>query len=362
MDDDTVIRVYNPSDENGIVELLQMSFPFWKKIKSPLNYWRWKYLENPKAPIIFIAETDGKIVGVDHFTRLKAKIGESTQEIYYGDDAATHPDYRGRGIYNKINRLLEEERKRNEIKIAFSFTTSQTVVNRGLEKGRLPFPHQLINMLNVNDIDLYLKTSKVKNLTLYSLGFKILKTGNTIVNQFKEKQRNTNFEIIQVSKFKENMWEFWKTIEQEYSLIFERSNEYLNWRYSDPTADEIKIREAVIKDEVIGYVVTELRNYADNIQKGYILDLLALPERLDAAGSLLENALSYFNSLGINGVEYQVIRGHPYQSLASKYNLVDTSLISKRYFSWQYKGAEKEYETIKAAPSNKIHFTLSDYL
>jgi hypothetical protein len=64
------IREYEPGDEHQIVELLELVFDGWPHFDLPctsLEYWRWKYLDNPNEkrtiPVITIGD---KVVYTNH--------------------------------------------------------------------------------------------------------------------------------------------------------------------------------------------------------------------------------------------------------------------------------------------------------
>jgi hypothetical protein len=115
-------------------------------------------------------------------------------------------------------------------------------------------------------------------------------------------------------------------------------------------------------DEILGYIVIEIRKNAGNFDMGYILDLLTLPGRLDVADVLMQNACSYFDESNVNAIQFKFILEKSMKNLTSKYGFIDISMMSKSAFLWQYKGAEKEFELIRNSPPEKLHFTFGDYL
>ena len=102
MDKEIEYCAYKPGDEKGIIDLLTMAFPFWEKLKSPLDYWKWKYVDPSMGSYIRVAKTEDKVVGVGHAVLLNVKIGGDILIGYMSGDVATHPDFRGRGYTQKL--------------------------------------------------------------------------------------------------------------------------------------------------------------------------------------------------------------------------------------------------------------------
>src|SRR4030043_199486 len=73
------VRPFQPGDEEGIVELLELVFDGWPRfglLCSPLEHWKWKYLNNPlwKNQII-VGVSDHRIISCVHYPSLRIKIG-----------------------------------------------------------------------------------------------------------------------------------------------------------------------------------------------------------------------------------------------------------------------------------------------
>jgi hypothetical protein len=357
------IRLYESGDEKEIVELLRLSFPDWTIKLSPIDYWKWKYLDCPLPSLVAVADYEGKIVGVDHYVRLNVKIGESIFGCYYGDDAATHPDYRGRGIYNGINLFKDNIMQQNGVKLGFAFTTSPTVIKENQKKGRLKFPHLLSSLLRVSDVARFFEGSSATDRLILGSGLNTFKALNRAENAFASKNMSVNkFEVFDVTHFDDSMRTFWNQVKDHFNLIIERSIEHLNWRYCDPRAGNIKVNQVVEDGEILGYIVTEIRKNDVNVDMGYVLDLLTLPGRLDVADALMQKACSYFDESNVNAIQYKFVQEKSIKTLASKYGFIDKSIISRSTFLWQYKGAEKEFDIIRNSSPEKLHFTYGDYL
>ena len=104
-------REAQPGDLPAIIELLRISLGDGSTEKS-LAFWEWKHLANPAGPSpVLVAEDAGRIVGVRAFMRWTWQSPSRTYRALRAVDTATHPDYRGRGIFKKLTLQLLEERK-----------------------------------------------------------------------------------------------------------------------------------------------------------------------------------------------------------------------------------------------------------
>jgi GNAT superfamily N-acetyltransferase len=106
------VRLARPDDEAGIIELLRLSLGEESTEKN-VAFWRWKHVENPFGPSpVLVAEKDGRLVGVRAFMQWEW-LGEGRSfRALRAVDTATHPDYRGRGIFKVLTlELLERCRE-----------------------------------------------------------------------------------------------------------------------------------------------------------------------------------------------------------------------------------------------------------
>jgi hypothetical protein len=89
------IRKYRPGDEEGIFELWSVSHPERHYQRGEwLKFWDWEYKEIPDGSDIWLADDNGKIVGLKCITFRKMKFGDEIIRGVHGLDTLTHPDYR----------------------------------------------------------------------------------------------------------------------------------------------------------------------------------------------------------------------------------------------------------------------------
>jgi N-acetylglutamate synthase-like GNAT family acetyltransferase len=96
------IRVATDQDIPAIVGLLKESLGESLLPKSE-KYWVWKHVENPFGVSPVLLATEGsQLIGVRAFMRWRWENKERSVEAVRAVDTATHPDFQGRGIFNKL--------------------------------------------------------------------------------------------------------------------------------------------------------------------------------------------------------------------------------------------------------------------
>jgi hypothetical protein len=216
-------------------------------------------------------------------------------------------------------------------------------------------------MVRVRDAGLHLRIKSPESSMINTYGFHLLKSVNKVSSAITPSPRHGgDFEVVETRSFDDRIDAFWEKVKEHYNFILEKSSRYLNWRYCDPRGGNYRVMQAVKDGEVLGFIVTELKN-TGSYAEGYVVDLLTLPERLDVADTLLRDACRYFDDLGVNAVHYLVVRGHPYQGLSSRAEFIDTTRTSNMHLFCDFNEAEREYEVLKSSPPSRVHFNIGDY-
>ncbi|GHA53375.1 GNAT family N-acetyltransferase [Pontibacter akesuensis] len=108
------IRVAIEEDIPAILELFELSLG--TEGGAPVaSFWRWKHIDNPfGASPVLLAFDEDKLIGLRAFMRWQWAYKEHVLPAFRAVDTATHPDYRGKGIFSKLTKALIEELKRTE--------------------------------------------------------------------------------------------------------------------------------------------------------------------------------------------------------------------------------------------------------
>jgi hypothetical protein len=340
------------------VELLKKTFPKWNNFDDPLGLWRWKYINTPQRTLIIVAVADNKIVGCYHSLVYNAKLGSEITSLGYSDDLAIDTDYRGLGIFPKL------EKSNGEIlatlaKYHFYSAVNPIIVKSWIKYHRAVFPFPVTRMIKTNDIDLQLQMRPMKNSLLVKLGYIFLKYLNMINSLFRTPIKHSDeFEITRISEFDEGIDSFWEKVKDDYSFILEKKHEYLNWRFSDNSrGNHIKF-QVMSGDEILGYAVI---GYKEGHIEGLIVDLLALKDRLDVADALLDHVCEFFDGTGIKTVFYQVVEGHPYQMLFKRKGFIDSRSRPNITFDYtEYWNKESEVPFLEHTAPSQVYFNYAE--
>lgn len=115
------IRDATPEDVPAIVGLLRLCLGE-AGVPRTEEFWRWKHESNPFGPSpVLLAEADGQLVGVRAFLRWRWRCGDRVVKAVRAVDTATHPDWRGRGIFRRLTLELVERMRQEGV--AFVFNT-----------------------------------------------------------------------------------------------------------------------------------------------------------------------------------------------------------------------------------------------
>lgn len=117
------LRSYRPGDEIAICDLFQQSYGR----QMPLEYWRWRYAENPHGAIWIELAWDGdRLVAHYAVSPTKLQIGNDIVYAALSMTTMTHPDYRGRSLFPKLAGRLYEKLKDAGFCAVFGFPNTQS--------------------------------------------------------------------------------------------------------------------------------------------------------------------------------------------------------------------------------------------
>ncbi len=359
MNKDFKIRLYESGDEKEIVELLRLAFPGWGS-KTPIDYWKWKYLDVPLKSIVVVATVEDKIVGAQHNILFNIKMISSIIPCSYGCDVATHPDYMGLGVYSNLSEFRYKIQREKNINFSYSQSRNPIILKKWETQNRVQFPHHISYMVRIKDINLHLKRRTVKNPIITRIGYSMKKTFNALKMIPSSRQDHLkDYTILEAKRFDHGDDVLWMKIRERYNFIPEKDSVNLNWRYGNAHAGNYIIKKAVKGDEILGFIVIEVRS-DDGYNEGFIVDLLALPDRLDVACALLEDACRFLDGLDVNVVYYMVVKGHPYYRLSGNFGYIDSGRTPN--VVCRFLDLEKEFEVLRSSSPDTIYFSYSNSL
>jgi len=358
---ETKVREYLPGDEESIVDLLIKVFGGWPHFNlncSPLEHWRWKYLDNPKKlNAVCVAEDKGLIVGCEHGLFIDVKIGDDLVLAQLSGDAAIDPRHQGEGLYSKINKFRNTLPPMRRMDYSFWVTTNKKMIEFSRRRNYPRFPRRVSLMIRVKDLDLHFRLHKSDFALFKRLGYLTLANIGKIRFDSRERVQG-DYAIKSIKKFGEGIDIFWASVQPYYSYIVARARDYLNWRYCDPRAGDNYIIQAEDDSGSLGYCVYKINRFNPNYHEGLIMDLITLPGRVDVAQGLLVSALDYLDDSGVNLVSCWGVEGQSNTGVLRGLGFVDSRApldLSHRWVSRQV-----DESKLLAAPPDKLHCQMGD--
>jgi hypothetical protein len=349
------VEPYKDGDETQIVSCIIDAFKVWPFFDiecDPIDHWRWKYLDNPDHENMLLhVKYDNKIVAVAQNLLSYVKIKDKKYLAAYGTDACVHPEYQGKGIYGimingYINKMLQEDK----IHFNYMVTVNPKVIKSKSQQAVTPyrFPYKINYMNRIEDLDFHVK--KHKNKYTWKLGKLIKKATSKPI-----RPPDSDKDLITLKRFDDKIMPFLDRINDYYDFIRIRTVDNLNWRYLDTRGGNYLVRALMEEGEISGYAVSRI-NRQEDYHVGYIVDLLADPDRIENAETLLLDAINYFKENKVNSVVYQIVENHPYEKLASKYGFSGGE--ANRHFFYNNMGYEGK--RLEGILPEKFYFSFGD--
>ncbi|MHA2239144.1 MAG: GNAT family N-acetyltransferase [Candidatus Hodarchaeales archaeon] len=355
---------YKQGDEKFIVDFLELIFEGWpnKDLDCiPIEHWNWKYLDNPTGLLnVNLAWKENELVGCDHVSYNRVKLGEKILISGIWADTAVHPDHRRKGISNTISDNTDSIFLQHNGKFAYWYTTNPIFIEQAKRQERVIFPHQIMNMMRIKDIKLHLRETNSKNRFVKEIGYNIISKLSLMKKKFKQNtsKKLEHTRIREINYFDGGINAFLHGIEDHFSFIVKRDQDYLNYRYNDSRAGKYKVRILENDIDILGYIVsgTKVKN---GYETGFIVDLLSKPFRIDVAEKLLGEALEQFDDEGINVVKSWVLQNHPYDQLFRNNGFLNV-MTSPPFIEFHIYSVENEWNIFSESRPENVHFSMGD--
>lgn len=357
-----VYRKYIPGEEESIVELLERGFGGWPAFDlrcSSVDHWSWKYVDVPLGEGFVITALSGSdVVGALHAYPVRIKVNNQIFFCTYAADNVVHPDYRERGISNRMYEEIIDLKNGSDVAFDY-FVTSTPYLIKSWSRRFYTFPFTISNLVWIGDIDLQLREMPVRHPSLVKLGFLTSKTINRYRKKKNKSPKDDGVAIEVAEEFGEWADVLWIDISRDYDFIVERSRRYLNWRYCDKRAGDIVVKQLKREDEVLGFSVYGINSQNPEYPVGYILDLIVPSGEESYAGLLIEDSIKYFKERGINLVNCLMPRGHVYTDILKEHGFLDSRVVLKLFLRLNQERTYLSDLIVQCSP-DRVHFTYGD--
>jgi hypothetical protein len=319
------------SDMQNVVELLQIVF------KHPFSYdwWNWKFKSNPagfwgEEGDMWVAESNGRLIGYYAIMPEKLKFGSETITVAQSVDTATHPDFRGMGIFPTLAQKVYME-SRNRYRFIYGYPSEMAF--KGFSRlGWKDF--RIIEFIRFLDYDRPLGEYSKNRLAIWFAKVFLktlvaLKSVSTAIRS--RKYESIESEIEEVEQFQNEMDDFWRAAEADKEIAVERTAAFLNWRFSRRFGDyKIYIARSVKDHKVTGYLVlkkTEIWKFQNVLD---IVDILALSGEERLISRFIQIAIRIAKQEKLDLIHCRVSSWHKYAQVLSENNFIALN----RIFEW----------------------------
>lgn len=350
------------SDLQNVVGLLQIVF----KHPFSTDWWNWKFKSNPAGfwgedGDMWVAESNGRIIGYYAIMPERLKFGSETITVAQSVDTATHPDFRGMGVFPTLaQKVYTESRKRYR----FIYGYPSEMAFKGF--SRLGWKdYRIVEFVRFLDYDRPLgEYSKNRLVIWFAKAFlKTISASKSMSTSIRlRKNESTESEIEEVEHFQDEMDDFWKAAGADKEIAVERTTTFLNWRFSKHFGDyKIYIARSMRDHKVTGYLIlrkTEIGKIQNVLD---IVDILVLNGEEKLLSSFIEMAVRIAKQEKLDLVHCRVPSSHKYAQIFSEKKFVSLDWIFKRAGVYQPRFILYQYSSEKPIPEiEQWFYSLAD--
>lgn len=361
--EDLVYRPFRDDDLEALLDLFQAAFPRWPRVDvsvEPIEHLRWKMrLNETDERRSRVAELDGRIIAGSTSVPIRTKLRDRVVLCPHGSDMAVHPDYQGIGVLSRLRQLPKGDPS------GFALRLSGRSAHPAMVRSRR---HDTVKREFIgNPMERSLRPltwaglSSTMKLRWRRPPPKLLRSLRQAVAWLANRARATSgdaaaWSISDASSFDERVDTLWEAASQQIDFAFVRDLRHLNWRYADRRAGNFIIKLAEGDGALLGYAVLCVDQEGE---RGFLADLLVLPDRPDVARGLVGSALDQFRLEKRSLVECWLPRRHLYRSALDGHGFLRRR--QARYAAaYVPMGAPEEDLAFLREPDARIHLTLGD--
>jgi hypothetical protein len=357
------------------LEILRAAFGRWPcayRLSVPdVEHLRWKIEGAGDRPShVAFTEIDGQIVTLAIHQPARLLVKGQPRLARYGTEAATHPDYQGRGIYSK-RRDYQRAHWDHLYDLTFEVTHNARMLHLREKRGLTPMQNPLRVLLRPYDARRLFEAGARRGLARLRLlphaparalsaagGLLLYAPARALSAALRllHPQRAPaapSWSLRETRAFDERADEFARRAAEPFDLIQLRDRRFLNWRYFDPRTPNATVWVAEEGGELLGFVA-----YRTEGAEGYLIDLLALPGRLDVAHSLAAHAERALRKSGVMVARCWIMRRHPYVPVLHACGFIPSGYETGfGCYALRMPASELEF---MSKPDARIHFTLAD--
>jgi len=262
---------------------------------------KWRYDASPLGESVSLVarEPDGlAISGYACSPRAALAAGDERTLAIVGEtgDVMTHPEWRKRGFFSRLDRAAMDEARARGWALAFGLPNRRSAhifLELGWERIGSVRPHLFVLRADDAARDARGKEGRWKRWTT---GFEQRRCARL---RKELGARAGKFQIEAVKRFDERATALSRAVEPRFGFMLRRSAEYLNWRFLDTPSGIHRAFALLDGATLAAYVVVQVPRAGE--RNGFLVDVLA---RDDAAlAAALESGLAELERAGASVVE-----------------------------------------------------------
>jgi hypothetical protein len=219
-------------------------------------------------------------------------------------------------------------------------------------------PIKISNLIKIKDIELHLNMVNEKYKIFKKYAYYFLSYLNKMKTSNHIQSINYDVDIIDINHFDNSYDIFWNNIKNNYSFILEKNKEYLNWRYCDSRSGSYIIKIAKQGEQIVGYIILRINRYDKKYPRGYIVDLMSLPNFYNASYMLVQNALRYFEEKNVNVNTAYFVENSKYEDILKTSGFI--KVPNKMHIFYQHLNNDINIGELIREDPNKLQLTMGD--
>jgi len=284
------------------------------------------------------------------------KLGEETLKGSIAADAATHPEFRRRGIYRTLSESSWKDAVQHHIPISFADASRMTIS-----------PARRYGILKVSEITVMINPLNPREIVEKRFGRSFfaktvshgVESAFKILSVARKKVKATGLRMRRISAFDDRIDVFWNEISPFYGICVMRSKAYLNWKYFERPHLSFDVFLAEAGERILGYTVLSTR-IQDGFNKGFIVEMVTHPRRKDVMCFSLSQASEHFKKIGVDYVECWTVKNSPCYKPLKRHGFFASALFPRSTLVVRFDPSKISEELIKC--SGQWYTALGDFL
>jgi len=290
------------NDQKGLSELFYEVFGDGKGV----DYWEWKYYENPAGRHASVVAVDGdRVVGILGGVPVTMKVGGESLLVCQGVDTVICADYRKGSTFFKLEAAVAQEMVDYGLSFRYAFTIKETY-GLFIEGRGFSGVCQILKMSKVINPEPYLRQKIDIGLLTDMLGG----VAKWAIGNWNKKRLFVpeGLELVEVSRFDQRFDDLWQREAENYEIAVARTSDYLNWRYIN-TPRPYKVFSVESDQFVQGFIVVGC--YKEEVSRGRILDIVVEKGQKELLDLLIARAINYFIDQQVDAVTCWMLEQWP---------------------------------------------------